>query len=62
MTEDVITNINPTKKALSEEYYPLWASDMDILITLKKLDEFIYEKKIEIVVKILSISLIHYII
>jgi len=49
MTKNVITNINPTKKVLSEEYYPLWASDMDILLTLKKWMNFYYKKKIEII-------------
>ncbi|ORX76740.1 hypothetical protein BCR32DRAFT_244263 [Anaeromyces robustus] len=42
-----IINVVTNKREVNSEYYPIWASDMDLLLTSKGLDSYIYEEKLK---------------
>eukprot|EP00833_Pecoramyces_ruminatium_P013162 jgi/Orpsp1_1/1187194/evm.model.d7180000056062.1 len=37
-------NTTATKREITPDYYPLWSSDMDLMLTSKGLDRYIYEE------------------
>jgi len=51
MEEDSITTINTVvkKKPMTQEYYPVWAQDMDLLLSSNGLDTYIYDENFKII-------------
>ncbi|ORY20023.1 hypothetical protein LY90DRAFT_517136 [Neocallimastix californiae] len=44
-----VVNTTATKRELTPSYYPLWASEMDLMLTSKGLDDHIYEENVKMI-------------
>ena len=44
-----VVNTTATKRELTPSYYPLWASEMDLMLTSKGLDNHIYEENVKMI-------------